>query len=191
MESRVGKLIFLLLSKWNTSEVGRSAFDLLRYPQVRSADFVTSIPALSTFDPRVLARVDIDGTPLYFILSSTNPDSIFTGRYAAHLRRQQADLRLFQADESLRLQPTLDYAQVAGLSSEERERLTLVRPASIVSSDLSMRLIAVTSAAGRGETNGRNNTGRSRRIAAARKENICGASGLAGLRPPGLRKCAG
>lgn len=47
---------------------------------------------------------------------------------------------------------------MAGLSSEERERLALVRPASIVSSDLSVRLIAVTSAAGRGETNGRNNT---------------------------------
>jgi hypothetical protein len=76
MESRVGELIFFPLSKWITPEVGRSAFDLLRYPHTRSADFVTSIPALSTFDPRVLARVDIDGTPHYFILSSTNPDGI-------------------------------------------------------------------------------------------------------------------
>ena len=57
----------------------------------------------------------------------------FTGRYAAHLHRQDADVRLFLAEESLRLQPTLDYAQVAGLSSEERERLTRMRPASIVS----------------------------------------------------------
>jgi hypothetical protein len=70
---------------------------------------------------------------------------------------------------------------VAGLSSEECERLALVRPASIVSSDLSMHLIAVTSAAGRGKTNGRNNTEGGRRIAAARKENICGAAGHAGL----------
>jgi tRNA U34 5-carboxymethylaminomethyl modifying enzyme MnmG/GidA len=60
--------------------------------------------------------------------------TFFTGRYAAHLRRQDADVRLFLAEESLRLQPTLDYAQVAGLSSEECERLTRVRPASIVSS---------------------------------------------------------
>ena len=29
---------------------------------------MTSIPALSTFDPRVLARVDIDGTPLLSLL---------------------------------------------------------------------------------------------------------------------------
>ena len=58
----------------------------------------------------------------------------FTGRYAAHLHRQDADVRLFLAEEGLWLQPTLDYARVAGLSSEERERLTRVRPASIVSS---------------------------------------------------------
>jgi tRNA U34 5-carboxymethylaminomethyl modifying enzyme MnmG/GidA len=58
----------------------------------------------------------------------------FTGRYAAHLHRQDADVRLFLAEESLRLQPTLDYAQVAGLSSEECERLTRMCPASIVSS---------------------------------------------------------
>jgi hypothetical protein len=99
---------------------------------------------------------------------------------------------LFLADESLQLQPTLDYAQVAGLSSEESERLALVRPASIVSSDLSMRLIAVTSAAGRGKTNGGNNTEGGRRIAAARKENICGAAGKCRFDgPPGLSKCVG
>ena len=76
MESRVGELIYFPLSKWNTSKTGRSAFDLLSYPHIKSADFVTSIPALSTLDPRILARADIDGTPLYFMLSSIDPDSI-------------------------------------------------------------------------------------------------------------------
>ena len=81
---------------------------------------------------------------------------------------------------------------MAGLSSEERERLALVRPASIVSSGLFMHLIAVTSAAGRGKTNGRNNTEGGRRIAAARKENICGAAGTCRFDgPPGLKKCVG
>ena len=90
------------------------------------------------------------------------------------------------------MQPTLDYDQVAGLSSEERERLALVRPASIVSSDLSMRLIAMTSAAGCGETDGRNNTDGGRRVTAARKENICGAFGTCRFGgPAGLRKCVG
>ncbi|KAI9456824.1 mitochondrial translation optimization protein [Lactarius psammicola] len=91
----------------------RSALDMLGHPHIRSADFVDLIPALGAIDPRILGRVDIDG------------------RYAAHLRRQDADVRLFLADESLLLQPTLDYTQVTGLSSEERERLARVRPASI------------------------------------------------------------
>ncbi|KAH9031048.1 mitochondrial translation optimization protein [Lactarius pseudohatsudake] len=91
----------------------RSAFDMLSHPHIRSADFVDLIPALGAIDRRILARLDIDG------------------RYAAHLRRQDADVRLFLADESLLLQPTLDYTQVTGLSSEERERLARVRPASI------------------------------------------------------------
>lgn len=41
--------------------MGHSAFDMLSYPHIRSADFVKAIPALSTLDPRILARVDIDG----------------------------------------------------------------------------------------------------------------------------------
>ncbi|KAI0288591.1 glucose inhibited division protein A-domain-containing protein [Russula brevipes] len=93
--------------------VVRSAFDMLSHPHVRSIDFIRSIPALGVIDPRILARVDIDG------------------RYAAHLRRQDEDIRLFLADESLWLQPTIDYDQVSGLRSEERERLARVRPASI------------------------------------------------------------
>ncbi|KAI0263638.1 mitochondrial translation optimization protein [Gloeopeniophorella convolvens] len=91
----------------------RSAFDMLSHPNLRGSDFVKVIPALGTIDPRILARVDIDG------------------RYASHLRRQDADVRLFLADEGLVLQPNLDYAQVTGLSSEERERLARGRPASI------------------------------------------------------------
>lgn len=81
---------------------------------------------------------------------------------------------------------------MAGLSSEERERLALLRPASIVSSDLFMRLIAMTSAAGCGKTNGRNNAEGGRRVAAARKENICGAVGIYRIDgSPGLRNVLG
>jgi len=72
-----------------------------------------------------------------YLIRSVFHDPLWTlGRYAAHIRRQDADIRLFLADESLLLQPTLDYTQVTGLSSEERERLARVRPASIVGSDL-------------------------------------------------------
>jgi tRNA uridine 5-carboxymethylaminomethyl modification enzyme len=38
-----------------------SAFDMLSHPHIRSADFVDLIPALGAVDPRIMARVDIDG----------------------------------------------------------------------------------------------------------------------------------
>jgi len=95
MESRVGELIFFLLFKWNTSKVGRSAFDLLSHPHIRSADFVTSIPALSTLDPRVLARVDIDGTPLYIMLLSTNPNSIYSQDATRHTYTANMQMSVF------------------------------------------------------------------------------------------------
>ena len=53
--------------------------------------------------------------------------------YSSHLRRQEADLKVFMEDESLALDPQLDYQSVEGLSSEVRERLARVRPTSIVS----------------------------------------------------------
>jgi len=124
------------LSKRLTPKLTCSAFDMLSHPYLRSADFVDLIPALGAIDPRILARVDVDGM-LSFTLCFTTPHRVFhVGRYVAHLRRQDADVRLFLADESLLLQPTLDYTQVTGLSSEERERLARVRPASIVGSNL-------------------------------------------------------
>ena len=56
--------------------------------------------------------------------------------YSSHLRRQAADLKTFMADETLALDPRLDYGAVVGLSEEVRERLARVRPTSIVSSFL-------------------------------------------------------
>jgi tRNA modifying enzyme MnmG/GidA C-terminal domain len=151
---------------------------MLSHPHIRSADFKNVIPGLRTINPRILARLDIDGMLPYSTRYFMTPNSLFTGRYVAHLRRQNADVRLFLADESLLLQPALDYAQVTGLSSEERERLARARPLSIVSVlNLSVPLFLVTSAAGRRKTNGRDNTEGRRRATAPRKENLCGAIG--------------
>ena len=44
-----------------------------------------------------------------------------------------ADLRVFMEDESLILDPQMDYQKVDGLSSEVKERLGKVRPTTIVS----------------------------------------------------------
>ncbi len=56
-----------------------------------------------------------------------------TGRYSAHVFRQEADVKIFMEDESLILDPQMDYDQVTGLSSEVREKLFKVRPTTIVS----------------------------------------------------------
>lgn len=74
-----------------------------------------AIPALIDVDPHILSRVHIDG------------------RYDAHLKRQEADLRAFQDDEGILLDPQMDYSIVEGLSLEVKERLSRVRPANIVS----------------------------------------------------------
>ena len=63
------------------------------------------------------------------------------GRYNSHLRRQEADLRKFMDDENLALDPQIDYNTINGLSSEVKERLFTVRPASIVSVFYESRLL--------------------------------------------------
>lgn len=106
---------------------------MLRHAQLRTSDFIKAIPELAGIPPHILSRVDIDGT-----LDFTSPISPFrlkpvTGRYSSHLYRQEADLRTFLDDESLTLDPRIDYNLVPGLSIEARERLFAVRPTSIVS----------------------------------------------------------
>lgn len=54
-----------------------------------------------------------------------------TATYAPHLHRQEADLRVFHADESLLLDPNIDYSQIRGLSDEVKERLQRVMPTTL------------------------------------------------------------
>lgn len=55
------------------------------------------------------------------------------GRYASLLSRQVADLKAFQKEETLLLHPDIDYDAIEGMSREVKERLKVVRPASVVS----------------------------------------------------------
>jgi tRNA uridine 5-carboxymethylaminomethyl modification enzyme len=73
------------------------------------------VPGLASISARTQARLDVEG------------------RYDAFLGRQEADLKTFAADEEMLLDEGIEYAKVEGLSSEVRERLGRVRPASIVS----------------------------------------------------------
>ncbi|KAG6823523.1 hypothetical protein H0H92_009913, partial [Tricholoma furcatifolium] len=85
----------------------RSGFEMLRYKDITAATLRDTIPALADLDAddALLSRIDIDG------------------QYAAHLIRQEAELRLFLEDEALVLDPYMDYSAITGISEEVRERL--------------------------------------------------------------------
>ncbi|EED81849.1 predicted protein [Postia placenta Mad-698-R] len=95
------------------SNISSSAYDMLRHRSVTIEQLFLAIPELKLVDSRILTRVEIEGI------------------YRTHLRRQEADLRVFLEDEGLTLDPHLDYEIVEGLSSEVKERLYRVRPTSI------------------------------------------------------------
>jgi len=88
----------------------RSAFEILSIPQQTIARVAQAVPGLDTVDSLLLARVEIEA------------------RYSPFLRRQESDLKIFLQDESLTLDPHMDYDLIEGLSSEVRERLMVVRP---------------------------------------------------------------
>lgn len=91
----------------------RTAFHMLRYPNITSTDLLQAVPDLSSIPPHILARIDIEGT------------------YCPHLSRQEADVKVFMEDESLLLDPGMEYSNVPGLSSEVMEKLYRVRPSTI------------------------------------------------------------
>ncbi|KIM44194.1 hypothetical protein M413DRAFT_443223 [Hebeloma cylindrosporum] len=93
--------------------IRRTAFQILRYPGITTATLKKFISALGDVHPQVLTRLDIDG------------------QYDAHLARQRADLRAFSEDESLVLDPKMEYSDIEGLSSEVAERLYRVKPTTI------------------------------------------------------------
>lgn len=95
--------------------ISRSAYELLRKPSVTIDTLAKSgaVPGMDRLEPHIKARIVIDAT------------------YAPHIPRQLADLQVFHADESLLLDPDMDYSQVSGLSEEVRERLQRVRPVTL------------------------------------------------------------
>ncbi|PLX45360.1 MAG: tRNA uridine-5-carboxymethylaminomethyl(34) synthesis enzyme MnmG [Hyphomicrobiales bacterium] len=91
----------------------RSARDLLSYPDI-SMDMLKAIwPDLNRFGDEIYAQIEIDA------------------QYAGYLDRQKAEIEAFRRDESLELDPDMDYQLMTGLSMEVREKLNRIRPATI------------------------------------------------------------
>lgn len=99
--------------KINQDGVARSLFDLMAYPDVALADLVRVWPEISLIEPEILEQVGIEA------------------QYAGYLVRQEADIRAFRRDEAMLLAPDLDFAAVAGLSTEAIQKLSKARPATL------------------------------------------------------------
>jgi len=94
----------------NKDGVRRSAFDLLRYPQIEWADVTRIWPEFGDISPAVAEQVEIDAL------------------YAGYIDRHEADIAAFRRDEALRLPADLDYDAIGSLSNEVRTKLKLARP---------------------------------------------------------------
>ena len=91
----------------------RTAFELLRYPEIQWSDLEVIWPELSVVEPGIREQVEIDAL------------------YAGYMDRQTAEIESFRRDEALRLPEMLDYSHIGGLSNEVRQKLELVRPATL------------------------------------------------------------
>ncbi|CAH2600896.1 5-carboxymethylaminomethyluridine-tRNA synthase subunit MnmG [Rhodovastum atsumiense] len=91
----------------------RSLLDLLGHPRI-PVDFIEGqFPWLRDLPPRVRGQIEVEAL------------------YAGYLSRQEADVRAFRRDESMKLDHDLDYRLIGGLSTEIREKLAAARPANL------------------------------------------------------------
>lgn len=90
--------------------IARKRIDLLRYPDMTVVRLVLLAPGLNSIDPAILSEIAEDA------------------HYAPYIARQDAELRALAANESIMLDPALDYAAIGGLSREMVERLTKAQP---------------------------------------------------------------
>jgi tRNA uridine 5-carboxymethylaminomethyl modification enzyme len=91
----------------------RSAFQWLTCPGITLKQLAVLWPELEEITAAVAEQVKIDAT------------------YDAYLKRQDADIQAFHRDESLRLDPDLDFGSIGSLTTEAREKLNVVRPATL------------------------------------------------------------
>jgi tRNA uridine 5-carboxymethylaminomethyl modification enzyme len=97
----------------NQDGVVRSAFELLRFPDVTPEKLHDFWPELTGIRPDIEAQIVIEAT------------------YAGYLERQDADIRSFRKEEALPLPADLEYGAIAGLSAELRLKLQAARPATL------------------------------------------------------------
>jgi tRNA uridine 5-carboxymethylaminomethyl modification enzyme len=91
----------------------RAAIEVIGYPDVAPAALDAAFPWLRALAPRVRGQLENEA------------------RYAGYLPRQAADIRAFRREEAVSLGDDLDYGAIGSLSTELRDKLAAVRPASL------------------------------------------------------------
>ncbi|MEY2926494.1 MAG: hypothetical protein RL367_971, partial [Pseudomonadota bacterium] len=100
-------------------------YDWMRFVDLSDAALVILLPELAGCPRGLLAEIREDA------------------RYAPYLARQDAEIRTMRANENIALD-TVDFQEIAGLSTEMRERLEAARPATLAAAE---RLRGITPAA--------------------------------------------
>jgi tRNA uridine 5-carboxymethylaminomethyl modification enzyme len=91
----------------------RSAFDLLAFPNMSIAALARVWPGLAAIPAAAAERLQTDA------------------RYAVYMDRQEASIAAFKKDEAVAIPVALDFAAVAGLSNEIRQKLERHRPSTL------------------------------------------------------------
>jgi tRNA uridine 5-carboxymethylaminomethyl modification enzyme len=97
----------------NQDGIRRSAFDLLSHSDLSFERLKEIWPELRAVPPRAAERLETDA------------------RYSVYLDRQSADVALLKREEMRTIPLDLDYAGMAGLSNELRQKLTARKPSSL------------------------------------------------------------
>jgi tRNA uridine 5-carboxymethylaminomethyl modification enzyme len=91
----------------------RTAFELLARPGIGFGRLRAVWPELGRVEPGIAAQLEVDA------------------RYASYVDRQEADIVAFRKEESVRIPANFDYAGLASLSCEVRQKLEALRPATL------------------------------------------------------------
>ena len=94
-------------------ERGKNGLELLREPEVTISSLSAKLPSVLSYAPAIRSEVELDV------------------KYEGYLRRQEAEAQMFSRKENMMIPPDFDYDALRGLSSESREKLKQIRPASV------------------------------------------------------------
>ena len=113
LEEKVSRMSDLRATLKAYRERGKNGLELLKEPEVTMDVLGAGCPAILEYPAPVRDEVELDV------------------KYEGYLRRQESEAEAFSRQETMAIPADMDYDAIKGLSSESREKLKLVRPASI------------------------------------------------------------